>query len=129
MADAARAAKIIGDKAPVLRSRSEHELAGYRSALDYLFASEWRPLNVGLLLHLHRGLFEYTELAGGQFKSDDNLVVDRSPDGSGEVRFVPVPGAETEFYPAELIEHYPTAARSWPPRTDGMTRRTTPGRG
>jgi Fic family protein len=109
VADAARAAKIIDDKAPVLKTRSEQELAGYRSALDYLFASEWRPLNVGLLLQLHRELFKYTELAGGQFKSDDNLVVDRSPDGSVEVRFVPVPAAETEFYTAELIDRFRAA--------------------
>jgi Fic family protein len=109
VADAARAAKIIDDKVPVLRSRSEQELAGYRLALDYLFTGEWRPLNVGLLLHLHRELFGYTELAGGQFKSDDNLVVDRSPDGSVEVRFIPVPAAETEFYTAELIDRYNAA--------------------
>lgn len=109
VADAARAAKIIDDKAPVLRSRSEQELAGYCSALDYLFTHEWRPLNVGLLLHLHRELFEYTELAGGQFKSDDNLVVDQSPDGSVEVRFVPAPAVETELYTAELIERHHAA--------------------
>ena len=108
VADAARAAKIIDDKA-VLRSRSEQELAGYRAAVDYLFTSEWHPLNVGLLLHLHRELFTYTELPGGAFKSDDNFVVDRSPDGSVEVRFVPVPAAETEFHTAELISRYRAA--------------------
>jgi Fic family protein len=107
--DAARAAKIIEDKAPSLRTRSEQELGGYRSALDYLFAGEWRPLNVGLLQHLHRELFAYTEVAGGQFKSDNNLVVDRSPDGSVEVRFIPVPAADTEFYTAELIDRYEAA--------------------
>lgn len=47
-----------------------------------LFTGEWRPLNLGLLLRLDRELFAYTELAGGEFTSDDNLVVDQSPDGS-----------------------------------------------
>lgn len=109
VADAARAAKIIDDKAPVLRTRSEQELAGYRSALDYLFTGAWRPLNVGLLLHLHRELFAYTALAGGQFKRDDNLVVDRSPDGTVAVRFVPVPAAETPFCTGELVDRYEAA--------------------
>lgn len=52
-----RAAAIIANKHVELRTRSEQELAGYRAALDYLFAEDWRPLNVGLLLHLHRLLF------------------------------------------------------------------------
>ena len=59
-----------------MRNRSEQELAGYRSAMDYLFTEEWRPVNVGLLLHLHRLLFVHTETPGGAFKDDDNLVVD-----------------------------------------------------
>ena len=55
--DRIRAAQIIDGKASILRNRSEQELAGYRSALDYLFGADWRPLNVGLLLHLHKLLF------------------------------------------------------------------------
>ena len=110
--DKNREAQIIDGKAPVLRTRSEQELAGYRSALDYLFSEQWRPLNVGLVLHLHRELFSHTSTSGGDFKQTDNLVVDRSPDGSVEVRFVPVPAAETEFYTAELIERYMTAVKA-----------------
>ena len=109
--DRVRAAAIIDGKGPVLRSRSEQELAGYRDALDYLFTAEWRPLNVGLVLHLHRELFAHTPVSGGRFKDDDNLVVDRSPDGTVEVRFVPVPAARTEFYTAELIDRYNEASR------------------
>lgn len=104
--DARRAARIIDDKAGVLRSRSEQELAGYRKALDYLFQQDWRPLNAGLVLHLHRLLWSETELTGGQLKSEDNLVVDRSPDGSVEVRFVPVSAARTEVFLVDLIDRY-----------------------
>jgi len=107
--DQARAAAIIGDKATTLRTRSERELAGYRAALDYLFGQDWRPLNVGLLLQLHRNLFEQTKLDGGRFKENDNLVVDRSPDGSVEVRFVPVSAASTEYFTVELIDRYKDA--------------------
>ncbi len=104
--DPVRAAAIISDKAAVLRTRNEQEFAGYRAALDYLFADDWRPLNVGLLLHLHRELFAKTKTPGGQFKESDNLVVDRSPDGLVEVRFVPVPAARTDYYTVELIDRY-----------------------
>lgn len=107
--DAERAARIIDDKLPSLRTRSEQELAGYRAALDYLFNRDWRPLNVGLVLHLHRELFAHTNTPGGHFKTDDNLVVDRSPDGSVAVRFVPVSAADTDFYTQELIERYTQA--------------------
>jgi Fic family protein len=111
VADASRAASIIDEKAKVLRNRSEQELAGYRKALDYLFGEDWRPMNVGLVLHLHRLLWSETDADGGQLKTSDNLVVDRSPDGSVEVRFVPVPAAKTESALADLIDRYQAARR------------------
>ncbi len=107
--DTTRAAAIISGKATVLRSRSEQEFVGYRTALDYLFTASWRPLNVGLLLHLHRELFAQTALPGGRFKESDNLVVDRSPDGTVEVRFVPVPAARTDYVTVELIDRFSAA--------------------
>lgn len=103
---AGRASQIISRQARTLRTRSEQELAGYRDAQDYLFGNDWQPLNVGLLLHLHRLLFAHTAGPGGQFKSADNLVVDRSPDGEVTVRFRPVPATATEFYLTELVDRY-----------------------
>jgi Fic family protein len=51
---------------------------------------------------------------GGRFKESDNLVVDRSPDGSVEVRFVPVPADRTEHFTGELIDRYRDAeAGAW----------------
>ncbi|CAM3476711.1 Fic family protein [Occultella aeris] len=111
VSDRGRAAKIIAGSARGLRTRSEQELAGYRGALDYLFTGDWRPLNLGLLLHLHRLLFHETPGHDGAFKSSDNLVVDRSPDGTRTVRFKPVAAAQTEHFTAELIERYNTAVR------------------
>ena len=89
-----------------MRNRSEQELAGYRDAQDYLFRQDWRPLNAGLILHLHRLLFAHTAMLGGAFKAEDNLVVDRSPDGSTTVRFKPVSAASTPFTIDDLIERY-----------------------
>jgi Fic family protein len=111
VADPTRAARIIaGQAAP--RTCSEQELAGYRRAPDYLFTQDWRPLNIGLLLHLHRELFAETSSPGGQFKTEDNLVVDRDAQGSVAVRFRPVPAARTEFAVGELIAHYGSATAS-----------------
>jgi Fic family protein len=110
--DPRRAQRIIDGDAGVLRNRSEQELAGYRKTLDYLFQEEWQPVNVGLVLHLHRLLWSETPLDGGHLKTDDNLVVDRSPDGSVTVRFVPVPAAKTESCLADLLDRYRTAQRT-----------------
>lgn len=106
VADVGRAQRIINRQATTLRNRSEQELAGYRDAQDYLFQQDWRPLNAGLILHLHRLLFAHTAMPGGAFKTEDNLVVDRSPDGSTAVRFKP---ASTPFAIDDLIERYKQA--------------------
>src|ERR1700683_109242 len=109
VADAGRAQRIINRQATTLRNRSEQELAGYRDAQDYLLQQDWHPLNAGLILHLHRLLFAHTAMLSGAFKTEDNLVVDRSPDGSTTVRFKPVSAASTPFAIDDLIEGYKDA--------------------
>lgn len=106
VADRARAAAIVAGRADQLRNRSEQELAGYRAALDYLYQEQWRPLNVGLLLHLHRLLFQYTELPGGALKQAENRVVDHMPDGTKVKRFTPVSVAQTPGYLEELVSRF-----------------------
>jgi Fic family protein len=106
VADADRAQRIIDRRTTTLRNCSEQQLAGYRDAHDYLFREHWRPLNAGLILHLHRLLFAHTAVPGGAFRGEDNLVVDRSPDGSTTVRFKPVPAVSTPFAIDDLIERY-----------------------
>lgn len=58
---------------------------------------------MGLVLHLHRLLFSFTDGRGGQFKVEDNLVIDRQPDGSTNTRFAPVGWQETSFFMDELV--------------------------
>ena len=101
--EAARVPRLVSPDAGRFRNRSEAEFAGYRAALDYLYQEDRRPLNVGLLLHLHRLLFSFTDGHGGSFKTDDNLVVDRNPDGTTSVRFEPVNAQETPFFIEELV--------------------------
>jgi Fic family protein len=109
VADVGRAERIINRRTATLRNRSEQELAGYRDAQDYVLQQDWRPLNAGLILHLHRLLFAHTAMPGGAFKTEDNLVVDRSPDGSAFVRFKPVSAAITPFAIDDLIDCYQRA--------------------
>ena len=104
--DPSRADRILAGRATTLRNRSEQELAGYRDAQDYLFQASWKPLNVGLLLHLHKLLFAHTATEGGRFKTADNLVVDRGPAGDITIRFRPVSAMDTPFYVAELVDRY-----------------------
>ncbi len=101
--DDARISKLISKATGTLRNRSEEEFAGYSSALDYLMQEETSGLTVGLVLHLHRLLFSHAEGGGGQFKTHDNLVIDRFPDGSREIRFTPVSAKETPFFMEELV--------------------------
>ncbi|KGM13184.1 Fic family protein [Cellulomonas bogoriensis] len=108
--DRARAAEILAGRATTLHTRSEQELAGYRAALDYLYQEAWRPLNTGLILHLHRLLFGYTQMPGGTFKQVDNVVVDRLPDGTKVKRFTPVSAQQTPSYVDELVTRYVSTA-------------------
>ena len=107
--DRTRAAAIVSGDVDQLHDRSEQELAGYRSALDYLYQEQWRPLNIGLVLHLHRLLFQYGATPGGQLKQVENLVVDRLPDGTRAKRFTPVSVASTPAYLDGLITRYSAA--------------------
>jgi Fic family protein len=101
--DQSRAVEIIEGHARVLRTRSEQELAGYRLALDYLYQERWQPLNVGLILHIHRLLYLQTDTIGGTTKSHQNVVVDRNHDGTVVERFRPVSPAQTMFFLEELV--------------------------
>ncbi|MEJ5945576.1 Fic family protein [Pseudokineococcus basanitobsidens] len=104
--DDRRADRIIAGSATTLRTRDESELAGYRDALDYLWVDDWRPLNVGLVLHLHRLLLQRTTATGGALKTSDNLVVDRLPDGTRRVRFHPVSAQATPYFLDELVGRF-----------------------
>ena len=102
----ARAERIVRGADQRLRVRNEKELAGYRDALDYQFQNDPGDLSVGLVLHLHRLLFGRTGGGGGQFKTVDNLVVDRHADGTSSVRFVPTSQQDTPFFMSELVDRY-----------------------
>lgn len=104
-----RADVILSGEPVILRDRSEQELAGYRAALDYLYQQNWRPLNTGLVLHVHRLLFSFTDVPGGGFKTSENVVGDRLLDGTQVKRFTPVSAAKTPQFVDELVRRYSAA--------------------
>lgn len=99
----ARVPRLAAGGANRFRNRSEEEFAGYRAALDYLHQESPDAFTMGLVLHLHRLLFSFTDGRGGCCKTEDNLVVDRAPDGGTTVRFEPVSARETPFFVEELV--------------------------
>lgn len=106
-----RALALISEPTPVLRNRTEREFAGYKDAMDYLIGRPPGPLDLGLVLHLHRLLMRHLDdPLAGRFKAEDNLIGDRRPDGSIAVVFRPVPaGGQTEWHVTELLARYEDA--------------------
>jgi Fic family protein len=91
------------------RTRSEAELRGYSNAQTYVFDEAAREPHwtVRVSLHLHRMLYEPTGAVGaGQFKTADNLVVERRPDGERMAPFRPVSAARTPQAMSELVDSY-----------------------
>lgn len=89
-------AERIAEGSGRFRNRNEREFAGYRDATDALFGEDRStPLDVPLILHLHRLLFKHSGCLGGYLKTDQNLIV----------------SAETEFLLSELLLRYEEARR------------------
>ncbi|MBR6421496.1 Fic family protein [bacterium] len=80
------------------KNRSEREIAGYRDVLNTIHESyEYIPLKPGMILQLHRDLYNFSSLSiGGKFKNSDNVIAETLPDGTQLVRFQPVPAWETK---------------------------------
>ncbi len=74
------------------QNRSEQEIAGYRDALNLIHESALdMPFSVNVILQLHTVLYRYLPQPGGAWKSTQNEIVERNPDGTVRpVRFVPV---------------------------------------
>lgn len=99
-------AERIAKGAPNFRNRSEKEFAGYRDAIDALMRSDsYEQLTIPFVLRLHRQLFYYADGAGGDLKTEPNLIVSHES-GSREVIFTPPVPEKTEFLLSELLARY-----------------------
>jgi len=85
---------VLGKAKP--RDRSEEELAGYRRALDWIFARK-RQVSVvpKVIQRLHA--FAHGGFSGdaGNWKKRDNEIIEVLPNGERKIRFVPTPAKAT----------------------------------
>jgi len=89
------------------RSRPEEEVAGYRDALKYIHENyKAVPVAQNTISMFHQFLYKYTGQPGGEFKWEDNLIVDRLEDGTERVRFTPPPASQTYLHIHSLVEQY-----------------------
>jgi Fic family protein len=87
---------VLRGEEPRPDNRSEGEIAGYRSVLSLIHERhEHMEFTPNLLRQLHRDLFKFTGVSAGDWKTTDNLISERRPDGSTLVRFQPTPAWQT----------------------------------
>ena len=101
-----RVVDIVGQQSTP-RNRPEEEVAGYRDALGYIHEN-YKTLAVSVdgISMFHALLYKYTAQTGGEFKWEDNLIVDRLDGGDTRIRFTPPPASQTYLYLSRLVQEY-----------------------
>ncbi len=93
------------------RDRSEQEIAGYRDVLSSVHANALAmDVSTGLVLQLHRDLYQFSPTPGGAWKSTANDIVDVLPDGTHRLRFNPVAPHLVDVAMNELVAGYHSVA-------------------
>ena len=101
-----RVAEIAAQRATP-RDRSEQEIAGYRDVLSTVHANALgMDLSTGLVLQLHRDLYQFSPTPGGAWKTTPNDIVDVLPDGTHRLRFSPVAPHVVDSAMNELVTGY-----------------------
>lgn len=96
---------VLGNARP--RDRSEEEIVGYRSALNWIHANhEKAPIKPETLRLLHALAQAGTIGDAGEWKESQNEIVELDPDGRLEVRFLPVEPALVPSAVEELCLAY-----------------------
>ena len=101
-----RVAEIAAEKTTP-RDRSEQEIAGYRDVLSTVRANALgMDVSPGLVLQLHRDLYQFSPIPGGAWKSTPNDIVDVMADGTHRLRFSPVAPRLVDAAMNELVNGY-----------------------
>ena len=88
-------------------NRSEQEILGYRNGLNLVHGNHASlAFSTDTVRQLHALMMEYTDEAGGDWKSRDNAIIERYTDGSRRIRFRPTPAAETADAMRQLVDRY-----------------------
>lgn len=89
------------------RDRSESEIAGYRDVLNTIHSAyDAIPISSSVILQLHRDLYKFSPATGGSYKNSNNVIEETLPDGSKNIRFIPVDAFYTSDYMERLCEAY-----------------------
>lgn len=99
---------VLGKARP--QDRPEEEIAGYKKALDWIFAAR-RPIEISpkTILRLHALAQGGMSGDAGRWKNRDNEIIEIRPDGERIVRFVPTGAAETPGAVERLCVDYQEA--------------------
>jgi len=96
---------VIGRARP--RDRSEEELAGYRTALEWVFSRNNRvAVTPDVIRRLHSLAQGGSSQDAGEWKKRDNEVIEILPNGERSIRFVPVSAKETPATIEMLCRRY-----------------------
>jgi Fic family protein len=89
------------------RDRSEQEIAGYRDVLSTVHANALgMDVSTGLVLQLHRDLYQFSPTTGGVWKSTANDIVDVLSDGTHRLRFSPLAPRLVDAAMNDLVTGY-----------------------
>lgn len=100
---------LLGSEKP--KDRSEHELLGYKKALEWIFSRKRKVQMVPRLFQkLHRFMHGTTTGDSGEWKSRDNEIVELRPDGQHQVRFKPASARKTPGEMKRLCVSYDKAS-------------------
>lgn len=92
------------------KDRSEQEIAGYRDALSLIHESaEHMEFSTNVILQLHSMVYRFMPNPGGKWKGSNNEIVEKHPDGTKRVRFVPTTAHLTPQAMDDLIANYKNA--------------------
>ena len=91
-----RIAAIVNQNSAPL-NHNEAEIAGYRDALNEIHLGfEHIDFREHDILRLHEMMMSFAGYEyGGQYKTDDNVILEIDAEGNRRVRFRPTPAAET----------------------------------
>jgi len=100
------------NSAPI--NHNEAEIAGYRDALTLIHTgSADLDIRERDILRLHEIMLSYAPVNGGEYKLNDNFIMEVDSAGSRKVRFAPTPANETAAAMEQLVLAFMDARSSY----------------
>lgn len=89
------------------KDRSEGQVLGYRNVLSDMHVNYDKiDITPKSILKMHKEMLKFTDFHGGIWKTKDNMIEERLPDGTWVTRFKPVSAPQTPSYMEELCQRF-----------------------